>query len=334
MEKALDSKKLGRVFSGIQPSGSQVHIGNYLGAMRRFVRLSKLSETIVCIVDLHALTSVEKREELEKNSQSLAAAYLAIGLDPEEVVIFRQSDVPAVCELSWYLACQFPLGLLERAHSFKDARAKNESVNAGRMFYPILMAADILLYRGNSVPVGADQKQHLEMTREIAQRFNHRFGQVFPIPEPLIEDATGVIPGLDGRKMSKSYDNYIGLFEAPKRVRKKIMKIVTDSKAVEEAKDPDECHVFALYKLFAGEDECEALAERYRAGGMGYGEAKQELFEAMEREIAPLRESYESWISRPDDLRDILKAGAGRARVIAEETMVQVRDAIGVGAVL
>jgi tryptophanyl-tRNA synthetase len=334
VEKTASKSKLGRVFSGIQPSGSQVHIGNYLGAMRRFVRLSQQSETIVCIVDLHALTSVDKKEEIEQYSQSLAAAYLAIGLDPDKVVIFRQSDVPAVCELSWYLACQFPLGLLERAHSLKDARAKNEALNAGRMFYPILMASDILLYRGNSVPVGADQKQHIEMTREIAQRFNHRFGDVFPIPEPLIEEATGVIPGLDGRKMSKSYDNYIGLFEAPKRVRKKVMKIVTDSKAVEEAKDPDNCNVYALYKLFATDDECEKLAARYREGGMGYGEAKQELFEAMEREIAPLRESYDDWISRPDDLRDVLRSGAANARRIAEETMVEVREAIGVGRVL
>ena len=184
------------VFSGVQPSGEQVHIGNYLGAMKRFVTLAQSHDTMVCIVDLHALTSVESAEDMRGYSLSLAAAYLAIGMDPERSIIFRQSDVNEVCELTWYLSCQMPLGLLERAHSVKDARAKNVSVNSGVMFYPVLMAADILLYKGTKVPVGADQKQHLEMTREVAERFNQRFGPIFPIPEPLIEEDTGVIPGV------------------------------------------------------------------------------------------------------------------------------------------
>ena len=326
------SKK--RVFSGIQPSGSQVHIGNYLGAMKHFVSLAKKYETIVCIVDLHALTSVESKEALEEYSRSLAAAYLAVGLDPAETIIFRQSDVPEVCELTWYLSCQFPLGLLERGHLVKDARAKGIAVNSGKMFYPILMAADILLYKGTLVPVGADQKQHIEMSREIAEKMNYRFGDIFPLPDPYISEETGVIPGLDGRKMSKSYDNYIGLFEPPKKARKKIMKIVTDSKSVEDKKDPDSCAVFKLYTLFASEAECEELAAKYRAGGMGYGEAKQALFEVYEREIAPIRDVYESLMAQPEKLRQVLTDGAARARSIALETMSEVREAIGIGAKL
>ena len=331
MSDAESKKYPPRVFSGVQPSGAQVHVGNYLGAMKQFVSLAREFETIVCIVDLHALTSVESREDLVKYSQSLAAAYVAIGLDPEKTIIFRQSDVPEVCELCWYFACQFPLGLLERSHALKDARAKGQSVNSGLMFYPILMAADILLYRATIVPVGADQKQHLEMTRDLVQRFNHRFGDVLPIPEALISKDTGVIPGLDGQKMSKSYDNYIGLFESPKSAKKKIMKIVTDSKTVEEKKDPDSCSVFALFNFFANDDERAELRQRYTQGGMGYGEAKQELVRVFEREISPLRDTYEQWIAKPDDLQDLLADGAKRARVIAQQTIGDVREAIGVG---
>ncbi|OVE80385.1 tryptophan--tRNA ligase [bacterium J17] len=326
----MSTKFKERVFSGVQPSGEQVHIGNYLGAMRRFVSLAEDFETIICLVDLHALTSVTSPNELRSYSESLVASYLAIGLDPEKITIFRQSDVPQVCELTWYLACNFPLGLLERAHALKDARGKNVAANAGLMFYPILMAADILLYRASKIPVGADQKQHLEMTRDVAQRFNTHYGELFPIPEPLIDEDTGVIPGLDGRKMSKSYDNYIGLFESSKTVKKKIMRIVTDSKTVEEKKDPEPCNIFNIYRLFAQPQEIEDLASRYREGGMGYGEAKLALYEAVERELAPLRESYEGWIQRKDDLGDILRQGANKALEIASPTIEDVRKAIGV----
>lgn len=327
----MTADKKTRVFSGVQPSGEQVHIGNYLGAMKHFVELSKKHDTTVCIVDLHALTSVSQKEKLEQYSMSLGAAYLAIGLEPEQTCIFRQSDVPEVCELTWYLSCQFPLGLLERSLALKDSKAKGKSVNSGLMFYPILMAADILLSRANLIPVGADQKQHIEMTREIAQKFNTNFEEVFPIPEPLIQEETGVIPGLDGRKMSKSYDNYIGLFLPTKKLRKKVMSIVTDSKSVEDKKDPETCNVFSLYKFFSTKEQQDVLADKYRSGGMGYGEAKLALFEALELEIAPLRETYESWISRPDDLRDILSSGAKKAKVRSCETMSLVRDALGIG---
>lgn len=323
-----------RVFSGVQPSGNQVHLGNYLGAMKRFVELSQQYPTTVCIVDLHALTSVEQKEQLEKFSISLAAAYLAIGLDPKQTIIFRQSDVPEVCELMWYLTCNFPLGLLERSVALKDARAKNESVNSGLMLYPILMAADILLYRANLIPVGADQKQHLEMTREVATRFNNRYGEIFPIPEPLIEESTGVIPGLDGRKMSKSYDNYIGLFEDPKDLKKKVMKITTDSKSVEDKKDPETCNIYKLYAYFATDKEKVELARKYRAGGMGYGEAKLALLEVLERTLSPMRETYNYWINRPEELRGILSEGGKAARKQAQETISKVRDALGLGKIL
>lgn len=318
-----------RVFSGVQPSASQIHIGNYLGAMKRFVQLSKETETIVCIVDLHALTSVTTAKDLEINTKSLAAAYLAIGLDPSKVIIFKQSDVPEVCELTWYLACNFPLGLLERGHALKDAKAKNQSINAGVAFYPILMAADILLYKATDIPVGADQKQHIEMCREVAEKINYRCGNIFPLPNPLIEEKTGIIPGIDGRKMSKSYNNYIGLFEEPKKMRKQVMQIVTDSKSVEDEKDPEQCNVFNLYKFFATKDEQDLLAAKYRKGGMGYGEAKQALFEAIDREISPMRESYNSYMKDEDKLAKVLSDGAKRAREIARKTIYEVRENLG-----
>lgn len=323
------TKKL--VLSGVQPSGAQVHIGNYLGAMKRFVTLAKDFDTIFCLVDLHALTSVEISDHLRDYTVSLAAAYLAIGLDPTKTILFRQSDVPEVCELTWYLSCHFPTGLLERAHKVKDFRAKDINFNAGLMFYPILMAADILLYRANLIPVGADQKQHIEMCRDVAIKFNAAYQkEVFVIPEPLIDEQTSVIVGVDGRKMSKSYNNYIGLFEEPKNLKDKVMKIVTDSKGVEEVKDPASCNVFQLYKHLATKDETANLAERYKKGGMGYGHAKQELLTVIEREIAPLRDSYNNWINRKNDLNDVLKEGANRARAIALPLMDEVRHTVGV----
>ena len=318
-----------RVFSGVQPSGAQVHLGNYLGAMKRFVQLASSHETIFCIVDLHALTTVSEATKLRNYTESLAAAYLAIGLDPAKTILFRQSDVGEVCELAWYLACQFPLGLLERAHVLKDARAKGILLNSGTMFYPVLMAADILLYRATGIPVGQDQKQHLEMTRDVRDRFCAVYGDLFPVPEPMIDEVAGVIPGLDGRKMSKSYDNYIGLFESPKAIKTKISRIVTDSKSVADVKDPDTCNVFKLFSFFASKDEQLVLAEQYRAGGMGYGHAKQALFEVVEREVDPLRQRYEELLNRPNYLSEVLEDGAKRARQIASQTISDVREAVG-----
>ena len=328
------SKKEELVFSGVQPSGKMVHLGNYLGAMKRFVELQSSFPTTFCIVDLHALTSFKSKEELEENSLSLAAAFIATGIDPEKSALFRQSDIPEVTELTWYLTTQFPLGLLERAHAVKDARARGESPNSGLLFYPILMAADILLPRATKVPVGADQKQHLEMAREIAQKFNLQFGEIFQVPEPMIAEETASITGLDGRKMSKSYDNYIGLFESPKEIRKKVMRIVTDSKGVEDIKDPDTCNVFKIYRLLATASQIEELRGRYLSGGMGYGYAKEELFKVVEELVAPMRETYLGLIARPDDLKDILRSGARKLRPRSLETLDKVRDVLGIGAKL
>ncbi len=318
------------VFSGVQPSAASVHIGNYLGAMKWFVKLQEQFPLMVCVVDFHALTSVDKRGELRSFSQSLAATYLALGLTKDSTILFRQSDIPEVCELTWYLACQFPLGLLERATAFKDKREKQEQVNSGLLFYPILMAADILLYKATKVPVGADQKQHIEMTREVSEKFNYRFGTTFPQPEPLIDKKTGIIPGLDGRKMSKSYDNFIGLFETEKVIESKVKKIVTDSKGVDESKDPETCNVFSLYNHFATEDEISELRESYLKGGLGYGTAKMELFRVIMRELSPIREKYTYYMSRPREVETILEQGAEKARIIALKTMKEVKEAIGI----
>lgn len=328
-------KEKQRVLSGVQPSGSMVHLGNYLGAMQRFVTLSREYDSFFCLVDLHALTSVSEAKHLRDNTTALAAAYLAIGLDPGSTVLFRQSDVAEVCELAWYLACQFPLGLLERAHKLKDSKAKGVLINSGTMFYPILMAADILLYHGTLVPVGIDQKQHVEMCRDVAQKFNQQYErEVFSIPAPLIEESLASLPGTDGRKMSKSYDNFIGLFETEKNLRQKIMRIVTDSKTVEEKKDPEQCNVFALYKVLASAEEVAELRERYLAGGMGYGHAKEELYKVASRLIAPLRERYETLLNKPDYLRDVLRDGAKRAKKVAQSTLLEVREVIGLGPTL
>jgi len=318
------------VLTGVQPSAGQVHLGNYLGAMKRMVKLQETNPMIMCIVDMHALTTVEKGADLREFTKSLGATCLSLGFDKESTVVFKQSDVPEVCELTWYFSCQFPLGLLERATAFKDKKGKNEQVNSGLLFYPILMAADILLYKANLIPVGKDQKQHLEMAREIAEKFNYKYGTSFPLPEPYIDEDTGIIPGLDGRKMSKSYDNYIGLFESEKDILKKVKKIVTDSKGVEEVKNPDECNVFNLYRLFARPEEISEMREAYLKGGMGYGTAKVELANVLNREVAPLREKYEYFMAHPDEIYGLLEAGGDRARRIASETMKEVRNAVGV----
>lgn len=325
------SKIKKRVLSGVQPSAAQIHLGNYLGAMKRFVTLAKEFETLFCIVDLHALNTVEVGEQLRSNTLSLAAAYIAIGIDPERSILFRQSDRENA-ELCWILSTQFPLGLLERATKLKESRAKGLNVNAGLMFYPVLMAADILLYDSTDVPVGPDQKQHLEMCREIAQKFNNLYEtELFVVPEPMIQEEVGLIPGIDGRKMSKSYDNFIGLFESEKTVSQKVQLIQTDSKGLADKKDPDTCNVFNLYRLIATADEVREMAEKYRAGGYGYGHAKKELVQVYLREFGPMRERYTDLLSRPDDLWDILKRGAERAKTISDPVLDRVRRTVGLG---
>jgi len=281
------------------------------------------------IVNYHALTSIHDSESLKHNTLQAAIDFLALGLDPEKCHFWVQSDVPEVTELTWILACHTSLGLLERSHSYKDKVAKGVTPNSGLYTYPILMAADILLYQSEVIPVGKDQKQHIEITRDIAERFNNTYGETFVIPEPLINDDLAVIPGVDGQKMSKSYNNTINIFEEEKPLKKKVMGIVTDSTPVEEPKDPDKCNVFALYSLFADETAKQEMRQKYLEGGLGYGTAKKELFALIWEYFKPFRERRAELASRPDDIVDIMKKGAEKTRTIAAETLDMVKDRIG-----
>ncbi len=318
-----------RVLSGIQPSGT-LHLGNYFGMMKPAIELQEHNECFYFIADFHALTQTPEPEALRERSRNVAVDFLACGLDPERTVFFRQSDVPEVLELTWYLSCLTPLGLLERCHSYKDKVARGIAANHGLFSYPVLMAADILLYRSELVPVGKDQKQHLEVTRDLAIRFNGRYGELLTVPEPMIRQTVAVVPGTDGQKMSKSYDNTIELFGDEKKIRKRIMRIVTDSTPLEAPKDPEHCTVFALYRLLASPEETEQLRRRYLAGGMGYGEAKQLLFEKYREYFSPMREKREELLRAPDRIEAILQAGARRARTVAAETLKRVRRAVGI----
>ena len=317
-----------RSLSGIKPTGTP-HLGNYLGMIRPAIKLQEIHETFYFIADYHALTTLREAPLLQEYTYDLTATFAALGMDFNHHTFYRQSDVPEVTELTWILSCVTGKGLLDRAHAFKDASTKGQEVSMGLYNYPILMAADILLYDTNFVPVGKDQQQHLEMTRDMAIRFNNTFGEALVVPEALIEDKVATIPGLDGQKMSKSYNNIIPLFAPEKTLRKAVMKMQTDSKTVEESKDPDTCGVFALYHCFADEDEQAALAERYRAGGMGYGEAKQLCFERMNAELAEARERYDALRANPEQLEGILEAGRDKAKLVAREVLARVRNRVG-----
>jgi len=287
-------------------------------------------EAYYFVADYHALTSVQESDRLRYESQVIAATYLALGLDVEKHVLFRQSAVPEVCELAWILACQISTGLLERGHAVKAARDGGREVNAGTLFYPVLMAADILLYDSDVVPVGGDQKQHVEMARDMAIKLNYRYGEeLLVVPEVSIQEDVGVVPGLDGRKMSSSYGNGVGIWDSPKRQRKLLMKIVTDSKGVDDPKDPETCNVFSLFKLFATPEQCADLAERYRRGGMGYGHAKQEVFEIINAQLEEPRARYEDWMAHPERVEEVLAEGGLRARRAANATLARVRSAVG-----
>lgn len=334
------------VVSGIQPSGT-LHLGNYFGALRQNVALAgdadRRAEAFLFIVDYHALTTVRDAEALRRYSLDVALDYLALGLDPESgdapAHLFLQSDVPQLGELTWIFLCLTPTSLLEKGVAYKDKVAQGLSANAGLLTYPILQAADILAYaapgRGLLVPVGADQKQNLEISRDTAARFNQTFGEpagrpdLFPLPEPLILDAVAVVPGLDGRKMSKSYDNTIGIFDEGTELKKKVMSIVTDSTPLEAPKDPDADNVFALIRLFADDAKREGVAAAYRAGGYGYGHAKKELLGLVTDHFAEARERRRELAERPGHVRDVLAAGADAARQRAAEVLAEVRDAVG-----
>lgn len=287
------------------------------------------SELFVFIVDLHALTSVQDRERLSKGTLEAAADFLALGLDPNKCIFWVQSDVPEVCELSWLLSNVTPMGLLERCHAYKDKVAKNIPASHGLFAYPVLMAADILLYQAEVVPVGKDQKQHVEVARDIAQRFNSTFGETFVLPEPLISESTAIVPGLDGQKMSKSYDNTIPIFLDEKALRKRVMAIQTDATPVEEPKDPDKCNLYALLKLFAPEEKMREVHALYVNGGAAYGYLKQDLFELINDHFAGARAKKKELLDNQDYLRQLLAEGAEKARARATLTMDRVRDRVG-----
>jgi tryptophanyl-tRNA synthetase len=320
-------KKL-RILSGVQPSG-KLHLGNYFGMMKPALELQNQGDAYLFIANYHALTTVNDPVALRANTRDVALDFLACGLDPRRTVFFRQSDVPEVTELSWLLSVVTPMGLLERCHSYKDKLTKGIAPSHALFSYPVLMAADILAVQSTTVPVGRDQKQHVEVTRDIAIKFNLQFGEVFRIPEPAIREEVAVVPGVDGQKMSKSYNNTIEIFGAEKETRARCMKIVTDSKQLQDAKDPATCNVFALYRLFASEPERQEMEARYRAGGFGYGDAKKKLFEAVWAYFEPFRRRRQELERDPEYVESVLKDGAARARLEARKTLDAARQAVG-----
>jgi tryptophanyl-tRNA synthetase len=317
-----------RILSGIQPSGV-LHIGNYFGMMRPGIALQAEGEAFYFIADYHALTSLRDPKALRENSSRVALDFLACGLDPERAALFRQSDVPQVTELAWILATVAPMGLLERAHSYKDKVARGMTASAGLFNYPVLMAADILIYDSDIVPVGKDQKQHIEITRDLAVKMNETYGEIFKLPEPRIQAATEVVPGIDGQKMSKSYHNNIDIFGDEKETRKRIMSIVTDSTPVETPKDPARSTVFQLYSLFATKNEIAEMRDRFKKGGTGYGDFKKQLFEKLWEYFAPMRKRREEILADKSYIDNVLKRGAKRANQVAEQVMERVRGAVG-----
>jgi len=319
-----------RVLSGIQPSG-RLHIGNFFGAMRQHLRLQAEHECFYFIADYHALTSNPSPADIAQHTLEVTMDYIALGLDTKKTVFWRQSDVPEVTELTWLLSCITPMGLLQRCTSYKEKVAQGISANHGLFAYPVLQAADILIYKSDLVPVGADQKQHIEVTRDIAIRFNNAYGEILTVPKEHIIESVAVVPGTDGRKMSKSYENTIEIFEPEKSVRKKIVRIVTDSTPLEKPKDPDKCNVFALLKLVASAEELAEWENRYRSGGTGYSEAKKRLAELMADYFKPFRQKRTELENNTDYVREVLANGAERAKAIARETLEQVRRAVGLG---
>jgi len=318
-----------RVLSGLQPSG-KLHLGNYFGAIKQLVEAQEFpGERFTFIADYHSMTTLADGPQRQANTLDAAIDYLALGLDPAKSVIFRQSDVPEVHELAWMLACVTNTGLLEKAHSYKDKIAKGIEASVGLFTYPILMAADILIYRSHFVPVGDDQVQHLEMTRDMAGKFNRAYGEVFPLPQAVMVEAGAKVPGIDGGKMSKSYGNTIDIFAEGNALKKPVMAIVTDSKPLEAPKDTSTCTVFALYSLFATDDEKAELKAKYHAGGMGYGEAKKMLLAKITDYFAAARARRKELAADPGYVESVLRDGAAKARAEADKTMRLARQAAG-----
>lgn len=321
---------MARILTGIQATGVP-HLGNILGAIKPGIAMSEQAdnEAFLFIADMHSLTAIKDPELIRSNSYGVAAAWLAFGLDTEKNVFYRQSDVAEVTELMWHLNCFTPFPMLANAHSFKDKSENLSDVNAGLFTYPVLMAADILLYDADKVPVGKDQKQHLEMTRDMAGAFNHLYGDVLVLPEPSFDEKVMIVPGTDGRKMSKSYDNFINIFLPEKKLKKQVMGIVTDSKPLEEPKDPDTCNVFALYRLLGTDDQVAEMRKNYKGGNYGYGHAKTALFELIMDQFKAERGIYDHLMSDLGALDGELQKGAERARSVAHETLSRVREALG-----
>ena len=321
---------MARVLTGVQSTG-RPHLGNLLGAIRPAIEMANnpANEAFLFIADMHSLTQIKDPIELHANTQETAAAWLAFGLDPNKTFFYRQSDVPETAELTWYLMCHFPFQRLNLAHSFKDKADRLEDVNAGLFNYPMLMAADILLYDAEIVPVGKDQLQHLEFTRDVAARFNHKMGEVFVIPKEDLQQDTQLIPGIDGQKMSKSRNNYIDIFLPEKELKKQIMKIVTDTKGLDDEKDPSTCNVFQLYKLIASADQLAQMELNYKTKGYGYGHAKSELLQLVLTHFAKERELFNYYQENPSKIDEILAEGAKKARAIAKVTLNRARKAIG-----
>ena len=321
---------MSRILTGIQATGTP-HLGNLLGAIIPAIELSKNpeNESFLFIANMHSLTQIKNAEELKQNTYEIAAAWLACGLDTEKTYFYRQSDIPEVCELSWYLSCFFPYTRLQLAHSFKDKADRLEDVNAGLFTYPMLMAADILLYDAEIVPVGKDQLQHLEMARDVGARFNHQMGEVFVLPQAELQQDTKYVPGTDGQKMSKSRGNIINIFLPEKHLKKQVMGIETDSKTLEEPKDPETDKVFALYQLIATPEQTEVLREKYLAGNFGYGHAKTELLNLILERFKTEREKFDYYMNNLSELDAKLEEGAEKTRKIAAETLKRVRASLG-----
>lgn len=322
---------MSRVLTGIQSSGKP-HLGNLLGAILPAIELANAQNepAFLFIADLHALTTIRDPSQLQENTYAVAATWLACGLDPERHVFFRQSDVPEVTELAWYLGCLAPYPMLANAHSFKEKAERLAEVSAGLFTYPVLMAADILLYQADLVPVGKDQKQHLEITRDLAGAFNRTYGETFKLPEPVFREEVMVLPGIDGRKMSKSYGNTLDVLGDLEVLHKRVKRIVTDSTPVEAPKDPTKCIVFQLYSVVAPPEAVEEMRQRYLAGGYGYGQAKEALFEALKTRFAAQREAYLHWSQDRVALEKVLQQGAAKARAEAQKTLSEVRRKVGV----
>ncbi|MBW2658112.1 MAG: tryptophan--tRNA ligase [Deltaproteobacteria bacterium] len=317
-----------KILSGIQPSG-QLHIGNYFGMMQTMIARMDDSELYVFIVDLHALTSVREADRLAQGTLEAAADFLALGLDPDKCIFWVQSDVPEVCELTWVLSTLAPMGLIERCHSYKDKVAKGIAASHGLFSYPVLMAADILLYQADQVPVGRDQKQHLEVARDLAQKFNNEYGQTFVVPEPAISKETATVPGLDGQKMSKSYGNTIPIFLEGKKLKKTVMAIKTDATPVDEPKDPDNCNLYTIMELLASAERMKEIRNLYLNGGAAYGYLKLELLDLLNDKFGDARRKKAEYLSDPEMLRAILAKGAKKAREKAAVTLDLVRDRVG-----